>query len=134
MKPVEVKIRRNGIVIHYSPKDLDIKAPWRGTIEDTATFAQLACDMMSEKLEECGELPKYIDQYIEEVLTETTLETFKEEFGLFLEYGMPTYCGECRFWKGDKPCKYQQPKAIPADRDDWACCGGIRKEEAHGNQ
>ena len=129
MKPIQVEHRRNSIVIHYIPKDLDIKAPWRGTIEDTATFAQIACDMMNETLKERGELPKYIDQYIEEVLPETTIETFKEEFGLFLEFGMPIYCGECRFWSADKPCKNQLPNSFPAKADYWSCCGGIRKEQ-----
>lgn len=132
MKPIEVCHRLNSINIYYRPKDIDIKCPWRGTIEDTCTFARCACDMMLETFNERGELPKYIDQYLENVLPETTLETFKEEFGLVLEYGMPSYCGECRFWKGDKPCKYQQSNAHPTDSDDWACCGGIRKEQNNG--
>lgn len=134
MKPIEVEHRPNSINIYYRPKDIDIKCPWRGTIEDTTIFAQIACDMMNETLKERGELPKYIDQYIEAVLPETTLETFKEEFGLVLEYGMPIYCGECRFWKEDTPCKKQKPNALPARRDDWSCFGGIRKEQSNGNQ
>lgn len=130
MKPIEVEHRPDGINIYYRPKGLHIKAPWRGTIEDTWTFARIACDMMKETLNVRGELPKDIEQYLENVLPETTIETFKEEFGLFLEYGMPIYCGECRFWSADKPCKYQVPNNFPAKANCWACCGGIRKEDA----
>lgn len=131
MEPIEVYRRLNNINIYYRPKDIDIKCPWRGTIEDTYTFAQKACDMMLVSLKTRGELPKYIDQYLEAVLPETTLETFKEEFGLFLEYGLPIYCGECRFWEADKPCKYQHSNALPPKSHHWSCCGGIRKEQSN---
>ena len=101
---------------------------FQGTIEDTYTRARKTCEVLRAFYNSGKTLPKYSDQYIEGLSScNKADEKYLSELRLFLQYGAPENCGQCRFFRGDRPCKRQLPTATP-DPEDTSCVGGIRKE------
>lgn len=101
---------------------------FQGSIEATYSLARSTCEVLRAFCNANRKFPKYLDQFIEGLSgCELTREEYLTELRLFLQHGLPENCGQCRFFLGDKPCKYQLPRATP-DPVDEGCVCGIRKE------
>lgn len=105
---------------------------FQGSIEDTYNLARLTCEVLNSFANGKVPFPKYLDQFIESLSDGIiSREEYLTDLRLFLQFGYPDKCGQCRFFCGDKPCKHQYPTASPSADDDCCACG-IRNEQNNG--
>lgn len=101
---------------------------YQGSIEDTYDLAQRACDILNAFRIDHPTMPECLDQFIEERSRhKPSREEYLTDLRLFLQFGLPSTCGQCRFFLGDRPCKHEYPTASPR-ADSYPCTCGIRKE------
>ena len=122
-KEIGVLFRESADECHRYPIE------YQGSIAGTYDLAQRTCDMLNAFRATNTNIPKGVDRFIEGWSTyKPTLEEYLTDLRLFLQFGLPDTCGQCRLFLGDRPCKHQYPTGSPM-ADSYPCDCGIRKDQ-----